>query len=102
MAYLRFHNFHFPHCHLVVQVAFWAEMAFSVELPPVLVELQQFLCAYHMSADILLYHFGMEGSQPYNFYKPLPGVFLSQPPPSDAPEIQLFASSLLGLRHEVS
>jgi hypothetical protein len=52
--------------------------------------------------DVLLYHFGMEGSLPYDFCKPLPGVFPSQPSPSDAQESQLLASSLLRLRCEVS
>jgi hypothetical protein len=96
MAYLLFHNFRFPQRHLVAQVAFRAEV------PPVLEEVRRFLCASSGSADSLLYHFGMEGSRPYDFCKPLPGVFPSQPSPSDAQETQLLASSLLGLRREVS
>jgi hypothetical protein len=62
---------------MVAQVALRAEMAFRVEVPPVLAEVPQFLCASSVSADYLLYHFGMEGSWPYDFYKPLLGVFPS-------------------------
>ena len=32
MAYLLFHNFQFPHCHQVAQVAFRAEVAFWAEV----------------------------------------------------------------------
>jgi len=77
MAYLRFRNFRFPQCPLVAQVAFRAEIALRVEVPPVLVEVQRFLCASSVSADSLLYHFGVEGSRPYDYYKPLPGGFPS-------------------------
>jgi hypothetical protein len=96
MAYLLFHNFRFPQRHLVAQVAFWAEV------PPVLEEMQRFRCASRGSAISLLDDFGMEGSRPYDFCKPLPGVFPSQPSPSDAQETQLLASSLLGRQREVS
>jgi hypothetical protein len=96
MAYLLFHNFRFPQGHLVVQVVF------RVVVPPVLVEVRQFLYASSRSAGYLLYHFGMEGSWPYDFCKPLLGVVPSQPSPSDAQETQLLASSLLGLLYEVS
>jgi len=58
MAYLLFHNFHVHQCHPVVQVAFWVEMAFRAEGPPVLVEVRQFLCASGVSVDSLLRHFG--------------------------------------------
>jgi len=75
MAYLGFRNFHFPQCPLVAQVAFRAEIAFRGEVPPVLVEERWILCASSVSADPLQFHFGMEGSQPYDFNKPLPGVF---------------------------
>jgi hypothetical protein len=51
----------------VAQVAFRVEMAFQAEVPPVLVEVRRFLCTSSMSADSLLYHFGMEGSRPYDF-----------------------------------
>jgi hypothetical protein len=96
MAYLLFHNYRFPQHHLVAQVAFWAEV------PPVLEEMQRFRCASSGSANSLLDHFGMEGSRPYDLCKPLPGVFPSQPSPSDAQETQLLASSLLGRQREVS
>jgi hypothetical protein len=98
MAYLLFHNFRFPQHDLVVQVAFRAVMAFQAEVPPGLVEVWRFLSASSMSADSLLYHFGMEGSRPYDLYKPLPGVFPSQPSPSDAQETELLASAVLGLQ----
>jgi hypothetical protein len=58
-----------------VQVAFRAVMAFRAEVLPVLVDVRRLLCASSVSADALLYHFGMEGSRPYDFYKPLQGVF---------------------------
>jgi hypothetical protein len=96
MAYLLFHNFRFAQRHLVVQVAFRAEV------PPVLEELRRILCASSGSVDSLLYHFGIGGSRPYDFCKPLPGVFPSQPSPSDAQETELLTSSLVGLWREVS
>jgi hypothetical protein len=80
MACLLFHNICFPQHHLVAQVVFWAEM------PPVLVEVRRFLCASSVSEDSFVYHFGKEGSRLYDFCKPLPGVFPSQPSPSDAQE----------------
>jgi hypothetical protein len=62
----------------------------------VLVEVRQFLCTSSVSADSLQCHFGMEGSHPFDYYKPFQGVFLSQPSPFYAQETQLIASSLLG------
>jgi hypothetical protein len=79
-------------------VVFWVEAAFCAEVPPVLVEVQRFLCTSSVSADSLLCHFDIEGSHLFDFYKPLPGVFVSQPSPFDDQETQLLASSLLGLR----
>jgi len=96
MAYLLFHNCRFPQRHLGVQVAFRAEM------PPVLEEVLRFLCTSSGSPDFLLHHCGMQGSRPNDFCKPLPGVFPSQPSPSDAKETQLLASSILWVRREVS
>jgi hypothetical protein len=77
-------------------------MAFRAEVRPVLVEVRRFLSASSVSADSLPYYFGMEGSRPYDLCKPLPGVFPSQPSPSDAQQTQLIASSLLELPCEVS
>jgi hypothetical protein len=57
------------------EIAYRAEMAFQVEVPLVLLEVRRFHCASSLSVDSLLYCFGMEGSRPYDFYKPLPGVF---------------------------
>jgi hypothetical protein len=96
MAYLLFHNFRCSQRHLVAQVAFRAEV------PPVLKEARRFLFTFSGSPDSLLCHFGMEGSRPYDFCKPLPGVFPSQPSRSDAQETQLLSSSLLRLWREVS
>jgi len=96
MAYLLFHNFYFRQWHLVVQVVFRAEVL------PILLEVRWFHCASSVSADSLLCHFGMEGSCPYDIYKPLPAVILSQPSPWYAQETQLLAFSLLRLRCEVS
>jgi hypothetical protein len=36
---------------------------------------RRILSASSVSADSLLYHFGMEGCRRYDFYQPLPGVF---------------------------
>jgi len=102
MAYHHFHNICFRQCHLVVQVAFWAEVAIWAEMPPGLMEVRRCLCASSLSADSLLCHFGMKGSRPFDFYKRLPDVFLSHPSPFYAQETQLLASSLLRLRREVS
>jgi hypothetical protein len=77
-------------------------VALGAEAPPVLVEARWFICAFSMSADSLLYHDGMEGSWWYDFYKPLPGVFLSQPLSCYAQQSQLLASFLLGLWHKFS
>jgi hypothetical protein len=86
----------------VAQVAFWAVMAIWAEVPLVLVEVWWLLSASCMSADSLLNHFDMEGSQPYDFCKSLPGIFSSQPSSSDARETQLHVSSVLGLQREDS
>jgi hypothetical protein len=83
-------------------VAFWVEAVFWAEVPPVLVEVRLFLCTSSVSADSLLCHFGIEGSHLFDFYKPLPGVFLSQPSPFGDQETQLLASSLLGIPCKVS
>jgi hypothetical protein len=96
VAYFLFDNICVPQHHLV------AEVAFRAVVPPVLVEVRKFLCTSSGSAHSLLYHFGMGGSWPYDFCKPLLGVFLSQPSPSDAQETQLLASSLLGLQRKDS
>jgi hypothetical protein len=42
------------------------------------VEVRWFLCTSSVSADSLLCHFGMEGSRLIDFYRPLPGVIVSQ------------------------
>jgi hypothetical protein len=52
----------------VAQVVFQAEIAFCAEVRPVLVEERRFLYASSVSADSFLYHFGMYGSRPYDFY----------------------------------
>jgi len=77
-------------------------MACRAEVPQVLVDVQRFLSACSVSADSVLYNFGMDGSRSYDFCKPLPGVFPSQLSPSDGQETQLLASSLHGLWREVS
>jgi len=66
------------------------------------VEVHLFLCVARVSADSLRCHFGKEGSRTFGFDEALPGVFVSQPSPFDAPETQHPASSLLGPRHVVS
>jgi hypothetical protein len=91
MAYHLLHNCRLPQSHLVARVAF------RVEVPPLLVEVQRFLCAASGLVYFLLYHFGMEDSRPYDFCKPLLGVFPSQPSSADTQETQLHTTSLLGL-----
>jgi len=83
-------------------VAFRAEVVFRAKVPPILVEARRFLCAFRVSADSLLYNWAMVGSRPYDFYEPLPGVFLSQPSSCYAEETKPLASSLLKHRREVS
>jgi hypothetical protein len=85
----------------VAHGAFRVEAVFRTEVPPVLVELWRFLCASSVTADSWLCHFGMEGSRQFDFYKPLPGVFLSQPSPFNDQETQLLASFLLKFQLEV-
>jgi hypothetical protein len=62
---------------LEAQVSFHAEMAFWAQVQPVLVKVRWLPRASSVSADSVLFNFGMEGSRPYDFYKPLPDVFLS-------------------------
>jgi hypothetical protein len=102
MAYPLVHNLHFHLGHLVAQVAFRAKAAFLAQVQPVLVEVRWFLFATSVPADSLLYYYGMEGSHPFDLYKPFPGVFLSQPSLFYAQETQLLISSVLGLWREVS
>jgi len=83
------------------EVGFRAAVGFQMEVPPVLVEVRWLRWASSVSAVSLLCHVCMEGSRPYDFYKPLQGVFPSQPTPFYLQETQLLASSLLRLRHEV-
>jgi hypothetical protein len=52
--------------------------------------------------DFLRCHFANEGSCPFDFREPLPGVYRMQPSPCYAQETQHPAASLLGLRREVS
>jgi hypothetical protein len=101
MAYLLFRNFHFRQYFLVVQVAFWADVAFQAEVPLGLVEVRRFLCTSIVSADSVLCNFDMEGSSPYDFYNPLPGDFPSWPSALYAQETQHLAPSLFELSHEV-
>jgi hypothetical protein len=61
----------------VARVAFQAEMGFQAEVQLVRVEEQRFLCSSSMSENSLLYQFGMEGSWPNDFYKPMLAVFPS-------------------------
>jgi hypothetical protein len=49
-------------------------MAFLAAVLLVLVEVQRSLCTSSVSADSLLYHFGIEGTWPYDFYNQLPAV----------------------------
>jgi hypothetical protein len=58
-------------------MAFRAGIAIQAEVPLVLVELWRILCTSSVSADSVLHHFGTESSQPYDYNKPLPGVFPS-------------------------
>jgi len=90
VGHLPFRSTDFPHYHQVAQVAFPVEMA------PVLVEVHASLCASSLSVDALLCHFGKEGSCPCDFHKQLPVVYLSQPSPFHAQEIRHPVSSVFG------
>jgi hypothetical protein len=85
----------------VEQMSLRVEAAFRAEVPPLLVEVCRFLYASSLSADSLLCYFGIEDSCPFDFYKLLQGVFLSQHSPFHAQETQLLTSSHLGLQREV-
>jgi hypothetical protein len=93
VAYLLFRT---SHRHQLAQVAIRAVVA------PVLVEVHPCHCASSVSLDFLRCHFGKEGRRPFDFREQLPGVFRSQPLPCYARKTQHPASSLLGLRREVS
>jgi len=80
------------HCHQMAQVAILAEVA------PVLVEVHTCLGASSVVVDSLRCHFGKVGSHPFDFRKPLPGVFQLQPSHCYARETQYPTSSLLVLQ----
>ena len=77
---MRFAKFELHDCHWVAQVAIWVEVAFVLvsAVSVGLEEVHLFLCAFSMSVDSLLCHFGKDGSRQIDFHKPLPGVVLSQ------------------------
>jgi len=77
LPYLLFQS---SDCHQMAQVAIRAAVK------SLLVELQPFLCAFSVFLDFLLCHFGKEGSRPFDFREPLPGVFRLQPSPCYARE----------------
>jgi hypothetical protein len=74
----------------MVQVVFWAVVE------PVMVEVHPGLCASIMLGACLQCHFGNEGSHMFDFHKPLPGAFRSQPAPCYGWETQQSTSALLG------
>jgi len=96
VAHLLLWGFEFSQCHQVAQVAFWASVA------SVVVDVHPRLCTSCESVDSLLCHFGKEGSHPFDFPEPLPGVIPSQPSACYAQETQHPVSSLLELRRVVS
>jgi hypothetical protein len=75
----------------MAQVPIWARVA------PIVVEVHLCLWVSNVSVDDLHCHFGKECSCPFDFRKPLPGVFPSQPTLYYAQETQYPASSLLEL-----
>jgi len=77
-------------------------VAFRAWDVPVVGEVHPFLCACSDSMDSSLCHCSMEGSYPFDFPEPLPGVFLSQPSHLYAREKQQPGSSLLQHRCMVS
>ena len=80
VAQLLFRIFDICHCHQVAQVVFRADMA------PVVEEVRLCLWVFSLSVNVLLRHFGREGSLAFDFHEPLWGVFLSQPLPIYAQE----------------
>jgi len=96
VAHLIFQCIDFTYCHQVAQVAFQEEVALVVvELHP---------CHYDSSVTVasFQYHFGNEGSRLFDFHESLPGFSLWPPSLCYAQETPVHASSLLGLRREVS
>jgi hypothetical protein len=69
VAHLLFWNTDFHHGHQVAQVAFWVQVA------PILVEVHPFLCASSMMVASLRCKFRMEGSRRFRYPKPLPVWF---------------------------
>jgi len=65
-------------------------------------EVHIFLHISSVSADSSRCHFGMECIPPFDCVEASPGVFLSQPSPFYALEMQHPASSLLRLQREVA
>jgi len=96
VAHLLFRSFEHSHCHQVGQVVFRASVA------PVMVEVHLCLCASSVSVDSLLCHIRKEDCCLCDFHEPLPAVFLSQLSHCYAWQPQHPASSLLGLRRQVS
>jgi len=79
-----------------------AEAVIRAEVPPDHVSVRPFLSASSPSAYFLQWHCGLEDSDLYGVYKPLPGAFLTQPLPLYAQETEILASCLVGLWHENS
>jgi len=79
-----------------------AQVAIRAKVAPVSVVVHPSICAASVSVDLLWRHVGKAGSPPFDFRKPLRSVFPSQPSPCHARETQHAASSLLGIRREVS
>ena len=115
-AHWRFRNIKLQHCYQVVQVAFWAEMASAQEsaLESALestvgstvcvgwAEVHLLLYVSRVSPDLFHCQLGTERIRPFDFDEASPGVVLSHPSPFYAVETENLASSLLGLRCEVS
>jgi len=104
VAHCRLGNIEHSRCHSVAQVVVRPEVA-SVQVSAVsegLVEVQAFVCASSMSADVLLCHFGKEGNRQCGFRKAYPGDFPSQSSTFYAQDTQCPTSSLLRHRGEVS
>jgi len=85
-------------------VAFWVAGTSALESAVYVsrVEVHRVLWVSRVSADSFRCHFAGKGISLCHFSKASPGVCLFQPSSVDAPDTQHPASSLLGLRREVS
>jgi len=102
-VYIWFGNLEFSHCHTLAMVVFQVKVVSVLELAVCagLVKLRPLRYTSSVYADSLWCHFGKKVSCLFDFHRPLPCVFLSQPSDVYAQEIQLPTFYLVRLHSEV-